>query len=305
MQQDRRTTPYPRTWEIPLTAAMVTGLVLVLAAHLARATANALTGTGWALPPQAELFTSLPALLGGDSRAGLTPAPAAPPALLYTCLAVDRGPRHRPARLGGPAGVAGVGSRHGFAGWPPAPRPRPCSDRRGCDGSPRLCARTGTATGGTDEGLPAHRRRVACSAKRTNRAAGSCGCRGTGPPVSSGRKDPARRSTCSSRPCSLPPAPRWSPSPRPTTCCCPSTNAPAAAARWPCSTRSGSPPACPSWSGTPSPGAWTRWSPNAAPRPSPPEPSAAPAPAARVRTPHGSTPPKPPRSSRRTSTPPP
>ena len=88
MQQDRRTTPYPHTWEIPLTAAMVTGLVLVLAAHLARATANALSGTGWALPPQAELFTSLPALLGGDSRAGLTPAPAAPPALLYLCLAV-------------------------------------------------------------------------------------------------------------------------------------------------------------------------------------------------------------------------
>ena len=86
MQQDRRTTPYPRTWEIPLTAAMVTGLVLVLGAHLARATANALTGTGWALPPQAELFTSLPALLAGDSRAGLTPAPLAPPALLYACL---------------------------------------------------------------------------------------------------------------------------------------------------------------------------------------------------------------------------
>ena len=33
MQQYRRTTPYPHTWEIPLTAAMVTGLVLVLAAH--------------------------------------------------------------------------------------------------------------------------------------------------------------------------------------------------------------------------------------------------------------------------------
>ena len=88
MQQDRRTTPYPHTWEIPLTGAMVTGLVLVLAAHLARATANGLSGTGWALPAQAELFTSLPGLLGGDSRAGLTPAPAAPPALLYACLAV-------------------------------------------------------------------------------------------------------------------------------------------------------------------------------------------------------------------------
>ena len=88
MQQDRRTTPYPHTWEIPLTGAMVTGLVLVLAAHLARSTANGLSGTGWALPPQAELFSSLPALLGGDSRAGLTPGPGAAPALLYTCLAL-------------------------------------------------------------------------------------------------------------------------------------------------------------------------------------------------------------------------
>ena len=88
MQQDRRTTPYPRTWEIPLTGAMVTGLVLVLAAHLARSTANGLSGTGWALPPQAELFRSLPALLGGDSRAGLPPGRAAAPVLLYTCLAL-------------------------------------------------------------------------------------------------------------------------------------------------------------------------------------------------------------------------
>ena len=88
MQQDRRTTPYPRTWEIPLTAVMVTGLVLVLPAHLARSAANGLSGTGWALPAQSEVFTSLPGLLGGDSRAGLIPGPAAPPALLYACLAV-------------------------------------------------------------------------------------------------------------------------------------------------------------------------------------------------------------------------
>ena len=123
MQQDRRTTPYPRTWEIPLTAAMVTGLVLVLAAHLARATANALTGTGWALPPQAELFTSLPALLGGDSRAGLTPAPAAPPALLYTCLAVTEvlaiALLAWAARLAWRAWGPGTGSRDGH------PRPGP------------------------------------------------------------------------------------------------------------------------------------------------------------------------------------
>ncbi|MBM6402616.1 hypothetical protein [Phycicoccus sonneratiae] len=88
MQQDRRTTPYPHTWEIPLTAAMVTGLVLVLAAHVGRSAANGLSGTGWALPAQGEVFSSIPALLGGDSRAGLPPGPAAAPALLYACLAV-------------------------------------------------------------------------------------------------------------------------------------------------------------------------------------------------------------------------
>ena len=88
MQQDRRTAPYPHTWEIPVTGAMVAGLVLVLAAHLARSAANGLSGTGWALPAQSEVFTSLPGLLAGDSRAGLTPGPAAAPALLYACLAV-------------------------------------------------------------------------------------------------------------------------------------------------------------------------------------------------------------------------
>ena len=87
MQQDRRTTPYPHTWEIPLTAAMVTGLALVLAAHVGRSLANGLTGTGWEFPAQSEMFTSLPALFGGDSRAGLAPGPGGPPALLYLCLA--------------------------------------------------------------------------------------------------------------------------------------------------------------------------------------------------------------------------
>ena len=59
-----------------------------------------------------------------------------------------------------------------------------------------------------------------------------------------------------------------------------------------------------SWSGTRSPAAWTRWSPNGAPRPSPPAPSRVRSPAAPATTPPGSTPPRPPRCSRPTSTPP-
>ncbi|KGN41053.1 hypothetical protein [Knoellia aerolata] len=86
MQQSRRTTPYPYTWEIPLAATLTIGLVLVLAAHTARSLANAAAGAGWDFSPQGELFTALPGILGGDGRAGLDPGAAASPGLLYTCL---------------------------------------------------------------------------------------------------------------------------------------------------------------------------------------------------------------------------
>jgi len=88
MQQSRRTTPYPSTWEIPLGAALAIGGVLVLAAHAARALANLLAGAGWTITGQSQLFTTLPALLAGNARAGLPPGPAAAPGLLYTCLVV-------------------------------------------------------------------------------------------------------------------------------------------------------------------------------------------------------------------------
>ena len=88
MQQSRRTTPYPYTWEIPLAAVLAIGLLLVVAAHVARTTALALTGAGWAWTSQAQLFTALPGILSGDSRAGLDPGPAASRGLLYTCLIV-------------------------------------------------------------------------------------------------------------------------------------------------------------------------------------------------------------------------
>lgn len=86
MQQSRRSTPYPSTWEIPLGGALAVTLVLVVAAHAARTLANVFAGTGWDFTPQTELFTALPGILGGDARAGLAPGPAASPVALYTWL---------------------------------------------------------------------------------------------------------------------------------------------------------------------------------------------------------------------------
>ena len=88
MQQSRRTTPYPYTWEIPLGVVLAITLVLVVAAHAARSLALALAGAGWVWTSQAQLFTALPGILAGDSRAGLNMGPTAAPALLYTCLVV-------------------------------------------------------------------------------------------------------------------------------------------------------------------------------------------------------------------------
>jgi hypothetical protein len=86
MQQSRRTTPYPYTWEIPLTATITVVLTLVLAAHTARTLANVFAGAGWDFTPQTELFTALPDILGGDARAALDPGASASPGLLYTCV---------------------------------------------------------------------------------------------------------------------------------------------------------------------------------------------------------------------------
>jgi hypothetical protein len=88
MQQSRRSTPYPYTWEAPLTATITVVLTLVVAAHTARTLANVFAGAGWDFSPHAALFTALPGILGGDARAGLDPGASASPALLYTCLVV-------------------------------------------------------------------------------------------------------------------------------------------------------------------------------------------------------------------------
>ena len=88
MQQSRRTTPYPYTWEIPLTATITVVLTLVLAAHTARTLANVFAGAGWDFTPRAALFTAIPDIFRGDARAALDPGASATPGLLYTCLVV-------------------------------------------------------------------------------------------------------------------------------------------------------------------------------------------------------------------------
>lgn len=71
MQRARRTNPYPWTWEIP--AVIIFSLLLLMAFVLqtARSTANMFAGGGWRWPPRADLFSSIPRLLGGDASTGI------------------------------------------------------------------------------------------------------------------------------------------------------------------------------------------------------------------------------------------
>lgn len=91
MQRSRRQDPYPLTWEVPVAATVLVALVLVLAAHLARAITIVLVGGPWSWPPRAELFRSLPALLRGDATAGLA----------YTTTAMTPGTTVGPETLWG------------------------------------------------------------------------------------------------------------------------------------------------------------------------------------------------------------
>ena len=71
MQTERRHTPYPFTWEVPAGIVASAALALVLGVHAGRAVANWSAGIGWRWPVAADLFSSLPAVLGGDASAGL------------------------------------------------------------------------------------------------------------------------------------------------------------------------------------------------------------------------------------------
>ncbi|WP_270888912.1 hypothetical protein [Pedococcus sp. 5OH_020] len=72
MQRARRTNPYPFTWEIPMAAVVATVLLVVLGIHAGGACANLVAGGGLILPSRETLFTSVPAVLGGDAGAGLS-----------------------------------------------------------------------------------------------------------------------------------------------------------------------------------------------------------------------------------------
>ena len=112
MQHDRRTNPYPYTWEIPAAVMLVVLVVLVLAVHAGAAAANLLAGNGPHWIARDDWFTSLPGILAGDSTTwelnaaawqagvsytdqeardsttGLHATHPAPRVLLWACLAV-------------------------------------------------------------------------------------------------------------------------------------------------------------------------------------------------------------------------
>ncbi len=90
MQRARRQDPYPVTWEVPLGIVVAIVMLAVLGLHMGRGIANLLAGGWWGFPERARLFTSLPALLRGDTAAGLTHVggPLAPRPMLWTCVTV-------------------------------------------------------------------------------------------------------------------------------------------------------------------------------------------------------------------------
>lgn len=89
MQRERTVDQYPWTWEVPAAVALVAGVVVVWSWQVARGLVNWAVGAGWVWPAQSQLFASIPGLLQGDARAGLTyTGPVAAAALLWSVMAV-------------------------------------------------------------------------------------------------------------------------------------------------------------------------------------------------------------------------
>ena len=121
MQQARRHNPHPTPWEVPLAIVVGSLLLVVVGAHVGRGIANAIYAGWWGFPDRADLFTSLPGLVGGDASAGLRtghPTVAAAP-VLWSCIAaveaavlglIVAGIRAG-LRLWGPSRVQGVATR--------------------------------------------------------------------------------------------------------------------------------------------------------------------------------------------------
>lgn len=91
LQLDRRRTPYPFTWEIPVGVVAVTLLLLIIGAQTGRGLALLFAGAGWHWPSSRNLLTSLPGILAGKPSAGLTHVPptATTPAVLGWIIAVE------------------------------------------------------------------------------------------------------------------------------------------------------------------------------------------------------------------------
>ena len=63
MQRDRRHTPYPWTWEIPVGIGCAVLLVVAVGVHLGNGLAHLTSGHGWTWPASSQLFASLPTIL--------------------------------------------------------------------------------------------------------------------------------------------------------------------------------------------------------------------------------------------------
>jgi hypothetical protein len=90
-QRERRTDPYPLTWEIPSAIFAGSLLALVLGVHLGRGLANLAAGGGWAWPAPARLLRGAIDVLRGDAGAGLAGVVpgASPDTLLVWVFAVE------------------------------------------------------------------------------------------------------------------------------------------------------------------------------------------------------------------------
>lgn len=88
-QHERRRTPYPLTWELPLAGLLVIGVVLTVGVHAGRAAALLLAGAGWCWPELTQLFRSLPSVLAGEASAGLAYAVPPVPGLMLFIASVE------------------------------------------------------------------------------------------------------------------------------------------------------------------------------------------------------------------------
>ena len=72
MQRERVQDPYPWTWEIPLAVVSAVLVMGVVVCQVGRSLANWFAGAGWLWPAPDKLMTSIPAVLAGDTGAGLS-----------------------------------------------------------------------------------------------------------------------------------------------------------------------------------------------------------------------------------------